>query len=123
MRKHTRFVAYLSVILISLTSSTYACLVSPKAITWLPEPEIQVGLFSDSTVAGAVIAFQLPQSANVNLKVYDQTGGLVATLMEGWHSAGWHLVNFNLTSLSPGIYQYTLSAGGLSASGRLAPVK
>jgi hypothetical protein len=123
MKIHARFVAYLSFILLSFSNSTFACPVSQTAIVWLPEAEICVGFFSDSSEAEALIAFQLPQSAYVNLKVYDPAGMEVATLIDGWNRAGWHLVNFDCSSLIPGIYRYTLSAGELSAKGQMALVK
>ncbi|MDR3666796.1 MAG: T9SS type A sorting domain-containing protein [Ignavibacteriaceae bacterium] len=63
--------------------------------------------FNPSTV----INYQLPQSSYVSLKVYNSLGQEVATLVNGFISAGTHDVQFNASNLSSGVYFYVIKAG------------
>ena len=54
------------------------------------------------------INFTLPQAGNVTLKVYNSLGQEVATLMDGFKMAQTYQVNFDGSSLSSGIYYYSL---------------
>jgi hypothetical protein len=56
------------------------------------------------------LAFDLPVATRVTLSVYDILGCRMATLANGWHTAGTHQVTFNGSHLSSGIYFYELSA-------------
>ncbi|MFZ4621954.1 MAG: M14 family zinc carboxypeptidase [Bacteroidota bacterium] len=58
------------------------------------------------------IAYELPNSGVVSLKVYDVMGREAAVLAEGEQSAGRHTAQFSGTSLSSGIYFYQLRFGG-----------
>ena len=55
------------------------------------------------------IAFSLPQTAQVNLTVFDVLGRRVATLVNGQLAAGQHQVRFEASSLPSGMYLYRLS--------------
>ncbi len=55
------------------------------------------------------IAFSLPQSAQINLTVYDVLGRRVATLVNGQLAAGQHQVQFEASSLPSGMYLYRLT--------------
>lgn len=59
------------------------------------------------------IVFDLPQSAEISLKVFDLSGRQVATVAGGRYPAGRHAVEFDATGLASGVYFYRLqSAGG-----------
>ncbi|NQV74036.1 T9SS type A sorting domain-containing protein [bacterium] len=55
------------------------------------------------------IEFSLPQTANINLTVFDVIGRQVAVLVSGQMAAGRHNVNFNASNLPSGMYLYRLS--------------
>jgi hypothetical protein len=58
------------------------------------------------------IHFNLAKSGNVNLKVYDTSGRLMTTVLNGVnYSAGSHFVPVNLSSLSSGCYIAVLEQG------------
>lgn len=57
------------------------------------------------------IRFNLPKSQYVSLKVFDITGRLVTVLAEGKLESGSNTVEFNASSLSSGVYFYTIKAG------------
>jgi hypothetical protein len=69
------------------------------------------------------IPFDLPQSGNVVLKVFNVIGQEVATLMNGRMEAGKREVVFDASRLTTGVYIYRLTAGDNSASKRMLLIK
>ena len=59
------------------------------------------------------ITFNLPNPENVTLKVYNQTGEEVRTLIDNRMMTGTNTVNFNGSNLASGVYFYRISAGQL----------
>lgn len=54
------------------------------------------------------IQFQLPQTSQVQLQVFDVTGKMVRSLLSEMKSPGHHSVNFDASNLGSGIYLYEL---------------
>lgn len=71
--------------------------------------------FSNSTT----IAYELRNSGQVSLKVYDISGREVSTLVNVAQGAGKHQVEFNGSSLSEGVYIYQLRAGDAVSTGKM----
>ncbi len=69
------------------------------------------------------INYQIPNESNVSLKVFDNSGKEVATLVNGTKTAGYHTVSFNASNLSSGIYFYKLEAEGFTKVMKMALVK
>jgi hypothetical protein len=59
------------------------------------------------------IVFTLPKASNTRLTVFNELGQKVATMLDGYQSAGQHIVTFNGSSLASGTYFYRLEAGSL----------
>jgi FtsP/CotA-like multicopper oxidase with cupredoxin domain len=59
------------------------------------------------------ISFDLNVSGDVEMNVYDQTGKLVATLVDNYVPAGSHKVIFNASGLSSGEYFVRMVAGDI----------
>jgi hypothetical protein len=57
------------------------------------------------------ISYELPSSAFVSLKVFDQLGREVANLVNDRREAGVHSVRFDGAGLTSGVYFYRLTAG------------
>jgi Secretion system C-terminal sorting domain len=70
-----------------------------------------------------VITYQLPITALVTLKVYDELGRLVRTLVEEFQTAGAHSVTFNASNLSSGVYFYRLSVGSFVNTRKMILIK
>lgn len=68
----------------------------------------------------AAIAYSVPKTGDVSLKLYDVTGKLVRTLVNGYHLAGVASLIVDCSSLPEGAYQLVLRAGnGEPAAARL----
>ncbi|TKJ41019.1 hypothetical protein CEE37_04970 [candidate division LCP-89 bacterium B3_LCP] len=69
------------------------------------------------------ISFALPADAKVLLSVYDVSGRLVTTLVDGYRNAGIHDVTFDASDLASGIYLYRLEAGEFNVTGKMVLMK
>ncbi len=69
------------------------------------------------------IRFSVPRESFVTLKVYDNTGTLVTTLVKESVSAGDHTVSFNASGLASGIYFYRLESEGVAISKKMLLLK
>jgi hypothetical protein len=65
------------------------------------------------------IAFSIPSSEVVTLRVYDTLGREVATLVDGLMPAGQHEVRFEAGDLPSGMYVYRLETNGFNQSKKL----
>lgn len=75
--------------------------------------------FNDNTYIG----YELIESANVTLEVFDITGKKVQTINEGKKFAGNYNIQFNGSNLQAGVYFYTLTAGETRITKRMTLVK
>ncbi|MBS1517576.1 MAG: T9SS type A sorting domain-containing protein [Bacteroidetes bacterium] len=55
------------------------------------------------------IAYSIPVSGNISIKIYDLTGKEVKTLVNEFKNAGIYSIEFNGSGLSSGVYFYTLN--------------
>jgi hypothetical protein len=69
------------------------------------------------------IGYTLQTSGQVDLVVYDLSGRQVASLVNGWRTAGDHEVTFDATGLAAGMYVYRINAAEFSASGKMVLLK
>ena len=73
------------------------------------------------------INFYSPVNGNTSLKVFDVTGKVVATLVNGFKNAGSHTVTFSANNFSAGIYFYSLNVtsehGNFSKTNKMILVK
>ncbi len=97
-------------------------------ITHAPE-EIASGSFSLSQNypnpfnPATAISYQLSAASEVNLKVYDLLGREVASLAEGYRSAGSHTVQFDAAGFPTGVYICRLVAGTFTAHRKMLLMK
>jgi len=69
------------------------------------------------------INYALKEDVHVTLQVYDITGRLVATLVDGVQNAGHHVAEFNAANLPSGSYLYKIQAGNYSATRNMMLLK
>ena len=82
----------------------------------LPSDFALLGNYPNPFNATTSISFNLAEAAKVSLKVYDITGRLVTTLVEGQMDAGEHVVSWDASGVSSGVYFYKLTAGEYTAT-------
>jgi hypothetical protein len=70
-----------------------------------------------------IISYSLPASSDVTLKVYDELGKEMMTLVDAKQNAGIYDVKFDGSGLSSGMYFYTIKAGSFSQTKKLMLVK
>ena len=69
------------------------------------------------------ISFNIPESYDVSVDVYDLAGAKVATVYNGMMEAGNHNMTFDASDLASGTYVYKLTAGEFSVSKKMTLVK
>ena len=69
------------------------------------------------------ITYKLPSESYVKLNVYDMSGREVARLVDGIKEKGSHIIVFNASSLSSGIYIYKIDAGEFSSVKKMTLLK
>lgn len=69
------------------------------------------------------ISYSIPRYSHVELKIYDMLGREVKTMVSKYQEAGRYSVQLDGSSLSSGIYIYTIHAGEYSASRKLILLK
>lgn len=75
--------------------------------------------FNSSTI----ITYAIPQQGKVILKIYDQLGRIIKTLVDVEKNAGEHQVEFRTDKLSSGVYFYQLIAGNVILTNKLMLLK
>jgi hypothetical protein len=83
---------------------------------------------ANPAVGHSSVRFNLPNAANVTLRVYSSSGALVRTLVSGQVPAGSNTVNWNLRdnsgrTVSNGLYVYELSVGSSVAHAKVSVVQ
>lgn len=69
------------------------------------------------------ISFDLPNSGNVKLDVYNLLGEKVVSLLNGELSAGHHSFNFDASNLAAGAYIYTIKTSKFVESKKMILLK
>ena len=69
------------------------------------------------------ISYSIPASAELKLRVYDNIGREVATLVNGKQNAGKHSVNFNASQLASGVYYYRIESAGFNQTKKMILIK
>lgn len=69
------------------------------------------------------IQFSMPKNGYVTLKVYDMTGKQTALLVDGYKTAGNHMVNYDASHLASGVYLYSINIDGYSDSKKMILAK
>ncbi len=75
--------------------------------------------FNPSTI----IHYEIPNDGLVTLRIYDELGREVKTLVNQYESKGRYDINFNASNLASGIYFYRLNAGNYSAIKKMILLK
>jgi hypothetical protein len=69
------------------------------------------------------ISFIVPYNSFISLKVFDILGREIKTLAEGEYLSGKYVINFDASSLSSGVYFYTLKSDNINISKKMLLIK
>ena len=89
----------------------------------LPTEAALLGNYPNPFNPETTIDYDLPQTSNVRLTVYDLLGHEVTVLVDGLQSSGRHTVRFHAGSLPSGTYVYRLEAGDTMVTRSMTLVK
>lgn len=79
----------------------------------LPPPKAYMASsYADPYARSATIEFSMPAAHRVRLKVYDEGGRLIKTLVNGRKPAGRYRFTFDASKEDPGLYMYRLEMDG-----------
>jgi hypothetical protein len=67
----------------------------------------------------AYVEYAIGSDANVSLNIFDARGRRISSIAEGWHSAGQHRVEVDLSGYPSGHYMLELCAGGQCLYGQM----
>ncbi len=82
-----------------------------------------LSIYQNRSNSSAKILYNIEQSSNVSIKVYNLRGREVASLVNKYHSKGEYNVTFDGSSLANDIYFVKMTAGNLSQSHKVIIVK
>ena len=69
------------------------------------------------------ISFNMPEAGFVKISVFDISGKLVSTLVNGYKNAGNYELNFNASNLASGTYFYRMETNGFTEVKKMMLVK
>ncbi|MBL0063056.1 MAG: proprotein convertase P-domain-containing protein [bacterium] len=69
------------------------------------------------------IAFDMVEAGHVSISIFNVMGQKVGELVNGNMEAGRHVVNFDATGLSSGLYLYKMEANGFTAQSKMILMK
>jgi len=69
------------------------------------------------------ISFSLSKSDQIKLEVFDLSGRIISTLIQGDMSAGTHHVTFDAANLASGVYLYRLTGNQFTQTSKMTLVK
>lgn len=69
------------------------------------------------------IRYDIPLSGNVSMKIYDNIGREVKSIINEFKDAGYYTVEFNGSNFASGIYYYKLETGNFTATKKMVLLK
>lgn len=89
----------------------------------LPEETALIGVYPNPFNPVTAISYNLAETAPVKLCIFNVTGEIVATLVDGQQQAGGYSLSWNAAHLPTGVYFCQLQAGDYRTTQRLVLVK
>lgn len=87
------------------------------------DKSFNTGIFPNPFNSAATINFSLTRLAHVTLRVFNSLGQEIERLVDDEKNAGNYSINFDATSLSSGIYFYSLQSGNSTLTNKMVLMK
>ena len=81
------------------------------------------GAYPNPFNARTTIGFLLPRYERISLRIFNISGALAATLIDGWRDAGFHEVTVDATGWVSGVYFYQIKADDQAVVGKFMLMK
>lgn len=94
-----------------------------KTENTIPESFVLFQNYPNPFNPSTIIHYEIPNDGLVTLKIYDELGREVKTLIDQYQSKGKYDINFNASQLASGIYFYQLNASTGSAQNFISTKK
>ncbi len=94
-----------------------------RPTTGIPTEYVLDQNYPDPFNPATTIIYELPANTFITLKVYDILGREVKTLVSERQTAGRHVITFDASRLSSGVYFYALTAGGMTITKKMVLLK
>jgi len=69
------------------------------------------------------LRYDVPEASRVSIRVYDVSGRMVATLIDGEQTAGYYVATWDSRDIATGIYLIRMESDGFNAARKVALVK
>ena len=89
----------------------------------IPESMTLLAPYPNPFNSETTIAYQVQQRASVEISVYDLLGRRVSTLFNGEQVAGTHVVTWDASGFTSGVYTIRMIAGGYRSARRVVLVR
>ena len=96
---------------------------TPEAVNTIPTEYALYQNYPNPFNPITTIGFDIKETGNVTLKVFDLLGREVATLVNGEMTAGSHTITWDASGMSSGIYVYRIEAGNFKATNKMLFLK
>ena len=97
--------------------------VSEQTLTGIPTKFSLYQNYPNPFNPSTEIRYDVPKAGNVTMKVFDESGKAIYTLVNGYKNSGTYSVKFDASSLASGVYYYTMESGGNILSKKMVLIK
>ena len=86
-------------------------------------PDFFVTNYPNPVVTSTNIKFGIPEDGNVTIRIYNEIGSEIGTVVNGFYKAGEYSESFNVASYTSGTYLLKIFAGNNSAVQTMTIIK
>lgn len=99
-------------------------LLPPVSVSLLPSEEpVLYDNYPNPFNASTIISFEIPETGEAELSVFNILGEKIKTLTEGTLQGGYHKITFNAGDMPAGVYFYRLVTRGFAQTKKLTLLK
>jgi len=105
----------------SQLKTAYSLYIKDNTVTGIDANELEIGvnLYPNPTNNQFTMDFDLPNSSEVSLEIFDAKGSVVASYNLGNLPSGFQSINLNISNLSNGLYLCNIKAGSAKFTKRI----